>query len=1050
MMRIKLLLLLAMLISVTSLWSQDLKVTGTIKDQKGNPVPGVNVVVKGTSTGVISDFNGNFSVRVPDANATLVFSFIGYKTIELPLGGKTTVDVMMEEETQELEQVVVIGYGVQKKKLVTGATVNVGGETIQALRTNSPMDALKGITPGVSIVQNNGLPGAGSKVVIRGIGTNGNSNPIYVVDGVVVGNIDFLSPADIESIDVLKDAATAAIYGSRAANGVILVKTKSGGNNVKTTVTYDGYLGWSNIYKKPDLLNARQYMEIYDEAQVNSGLKPVDWQKSLPKYIYDSIMSGKWNGTNWLDEITNSNAPTQSHSVNITGGSKTTSYSLGGSYYTEEGILGKDYQTNNLYQRLTVRMNTSYIIWEKNDRAIFTVGENLTFSKFKKPSFRQGNIYWNDLHNMLVTSPLLPMYDSVGNYHKATSWNADEVNPVALMEYNEKYNYNTNNSIVASAFAELSPIKGLSIKSSYGINNWYGNWRQWIPTYELGPKTISTRDVVRQGMYDGVSWVWTNTLNFNQRFAEELNLTLLLGNEMTKTSQDLSIEGKNESSLFNDAEYAYLVNVPVIDPAYTTITGRDNYGHAIMSYFGRLSLDYKETYLLTAVLRADGSSNFAKGHRWGTFPSVSAGWVISNMPFMENTRNVINNLKLRASWGQNGNEAIRSFQYLSLITYDNSDDYFFGTDKNIRTVGSRPAYVPNDKVTWETSEQLDLGVDLYTFKNRLQFTFDYYDKNTRDWLVIPPALASWGTNPPYSNGGTINNRGFETSLKWTDQIGDFKYDFSVSLAYNKNKITQLNSSDSIIHGQSNVLSQGTGEMYRAQVGYPIGYFYGYKTDGVFQDSAEVEAFTRGKSIYYKKNNKTGKMENTIKPGDQRFVDMNGDTIIDDKDKVMIGSPHPKYILGLQLNLGYKGFYFQAVANGAFGMQVAKSYRSFVDGAKQNYTTDVYERWHGPGTSYKYPRLTAVASNKISDIYIFDADYLRISNITVGYDLKYLLKFLPMSEFKIYVAAKNIKTFTSYPGMDPEVGYGPDPWSSGIDLGLYPSSTTYMVGVNIKF
>lgn len=345
---------------------------------------------------------------------------------------------------------------------------------------------------------------------------------------------------------------------------------------------------------------------------------------------------------------------------------------------------------------------------------------------------------------------------------------------------------------------------------------------------------------------------------------------------------------------------------------------------------------------------------------------------------------------------------------------------------------------------------MNLGVDLYTFKNRLQFSFDYYNKNTRDWLVVPPALAAWGTDPPYDNGGTVNNKGFEALFKWTDQAGDFKYSFSVSIAYNKNKITQLNSSDSIFHGQSNVLSQGTSEMYRAQVGYPIGYFYGFKTDGVFQDSAEVEAFTRGKSIYYKKDNKTGKMVNTIKPGDQRFVDMNGDTIIDDKDKVMIGDPNPHYILGLQLNLEYKGFYIQATANGAFGMQVAKSYRSFVDGPKQNYTTDVYNRWHGPGTSNRMPRLTAVASNKISDIYIHDADYLRISNITIGYDLKRLINFLPTSEFKVYLAVKNIKTFTKYDGMDPEVGYGPDPWSSGIDLGLYPSSTTYMLGVSVKF
>ncbi|MCX7985897.1 MAG: TonB-dependent receptor [Bacteroidales bacterium] len=1042
-------LLLAIMLGTFFSSAQEVLVSGTVKDKSGSPLPGVNVVNKGTTVGVVTDANGNFRIRVSDANATLVFSFIGYKTVEQSVSGRTTVDVVMEEETTELDEVVVVGYGVQKKKLVSGSTINVGGETIQTLRTNSPMDALKGITPGVSIVQNNGLPGSGSKVVIRGIGTNGNAKPLYVVDGVVVGDIDFLSPSDIESIDVLKDAATSAIYGSRAANGVILVTTKTGKKDTKPTITYDGYYGWANVYKKPVLLNAKQYMEIYDEAQVNSGIKPTQWDKVLPSYIYDSIMSGKWNGTNWLEEIINKNAPVQSHSVNVTGNTKKTTYSLGGSYYSEEGILGKDNQTNNLYERVTVRMNTSYVLWDKGDRDILVVGENLSFSKFKKPAFRQGNIYWNDLHNMLVTSPLLPMYDSTGNYHKATTWNADEVNPIALMEYNEKYNYNSNNSIVASGYADFSPIKGLNIKSQYGINNWYGSWRQWIPAYELGPKTISTRDQVTQGMYNGLSWVWTNTATYSNRI-DDFSFTALLGHEMTRTSENLSLQGHNENSLFNAPEYAYLKNVPVIDPAYTTLTGKDEYGHAILSYFGRISLDYKETYMLTAVFRADGSSNFAEGNRWGTFPSVSAGWVISNMSFMEWSKSVVNTLKLRVSWGQNGNEAITPFQYLALIAYDNSDDYFFGTDKTARTVGSRPAYVPNPNVTWETSEQLNIGMDLYMLKNKLSLTFDYYDKNTRDWLVVPPALAAWGTNPPYSNGGTVNNRGFEMSFGWNDQAGDLKYGISVSLAYNKNEVTKLNSSDSILHGQPNVLSQGTAEMYRAQVGYPMGYFYGFKTDGVFQDSAEVEAFTRGKSIYYTLDKKTNKLVNKIKPGDQRFVDMNGDTIIDDKDKVMIGDPNPHYILGLQLNLEYKGFYAQAIANGAFGMQVAKSYRSFVDGAKQNYTIDVYERWHGPGTSNKMPRLTAVASNKISDIYIHDADYLRISNITVGYNLKYLIKALPMSEFKVYFAVKNLKTFTKYNGMDPEVGYGPDSWSSGIDLGLYPSSTSYMLGLSVKF
>jgi TonB-linked SusC/RagA family outer membrane protein len=1041
------LLLLSIFLN-TALWAQEVVVSGTVKDKEGNPLPGVNVVLKGsTNVGVVTDIDGKYKVRLPNQESTLVFSFIGYKTLEQQVAGRTTVDVVMEEETTELEQVVVIGYGVEKKKLVTGSTVNVGGETIQGLKTNSPIEALKGITPGVSVTQNNGLPGSGSKVIIRGIGTNGNYAPLYVVDGVVVGNIDYLSPSDIESIDILKDAATSAIYGSRAANGVVLVKTKSGSYNAKPTVTYDGYYGVSNIAKTVQLLNAKQYMEIYDEAQVNSGLKPTDWAKYVPDY--NKIMSGEWNGTNWLDEITNKDAPTQSHTVNITGGSKNVSYSLGGSYFSEEGILGKDYQTNNEYQRTTVRMNTSFVIWEKAERSIFTVGENLTYSNYKNPSFRQGNIYWNDLHNMLVASPLYPVYDTAGNYHRAIAWNADDVNPIALMEYNEKYNYNNNNNIVASVFGELSPIKGLTIRSSYGVTNWYGSTRQWIPVYDLGPKTLTTRDQVSQGMYNGSSWVWTNTATFTDKIKDH-TFTFLLGHEMSKTSQDLNINGHNENSLFNDPEYAYLSNVPVVDATYTTVTGKDNYGHAILSYFGRLSYDYKETYMLTFVLRADGSSNFASGKRWGQFPSVSAGWVISNESFMDWSKSWLNSWKLRASWGQNGNENIpKNFQYLSQIAYNNDADYFFGTDKTVRTVGSSPAYVPNPDLSWETSQQLDLGTDIYVFKNRMQLSFDYYDKTTKDWLVQAPALAAWGTDAPYINGGTVSNKGFEGVIRWNDQIGDFKYGLSVSLAYNKNKVTEINSSDSILHGQSNVLSQGTGEMYRAEVGYPMGFFYGFKTDGVFQDSAEVEAFTRGKASYYRKD-RNGNLVNTIKPGDQRYVDMNGDTIIDDKDKVMIGDPNPHYILGVQLNLEYKGFYIQATGNGAFGMQVAKSYRSFVDGAKQNYTIDVYDRWHGYGTSNKMPRLTAVASNKISDIYIHDADFFRISNITIGYDFKKLIKALPVTEAKLYVTAKNLYTFTKYDGFDPEVGYGPDSWSSGIDLGLYPSSRTYLVGLSVKF
>ncbi len=1021
-----------------SSFAQGRTITGVITDDGGVPLPGVNVVVKGTTTGTITDLNGKFSINVLGNETTLSFTYVGYVGQEIQVGTQTTINVTLKEELQQLNEVVVIGYGVQKKKLNTGATLNVGGETIQNLKTNSPMDALKGITPGMSIIQNNGMPGAGTRVTIRGIGTNGDAKPLYVVDGVVVGDIDYLSPSDIESVDVLKDAASSAIYGSRAANGVVLVKTKTGSLDQKTVVTYDAYYGVSNVYKKVDLLDAKQYMMIMDESQTNGGRKPYNWAQDIPDY--DRIMSGQWNGTNWFDEMLNKNAPVVSHAINITGGSKLNTYSLGGSYYSQEGILGK--QSNNMFERLNLRLNTTFIIWEKNGNNILSVGENLTYTNTKKPTFRQGNIYWNDLHNALVTNPLMPVYDSTGAYHKTLdNWNPNDANPIALMDYNDRYNYNNNNNIVGAGFADFRPLKGLTIHSSYGVSSWFGSTRQWIPAYNLGPKFITTRDQVNQGMYDGSTWTWTNTATYIKSIGKH-NFTALVGNEMTKNSQALFINGHNENSIFQNADQAYLSNVPVVDPTYTTLSGKDTAGWAMMSYFGRLSYDYNETYMFTFVLRADGSSTFPQGHRWGTFPSVSGGWLISNEPFMEWSKGFINSLKLRASWGENGNQDIPKFQYLSTLTENNSTDYFFGNDRTVRTVGSFPSRVPNPNLKWETSEQTDLGMDLYILKNRLQFNFDYYDKETKDWLVLPPTLTSFGTSGAYLNGGTVSNKGIELALRWNDQIEKFKYGVTVSVSYNKNRVTQLNTTDSILHGQSNVLSQGTGEMYRCKVGYPMGYFWGYKTNGICQDSTEAANY----------DNSISKSSYNAKPGDLRYVDINHDSTLNDKDKVMIGDPNPHYILGIQLNADFKGFYLSATANGAFGMQVAESYRSFVDNAQANYTTEILGRWTGPGTSYTIPRVTPVASTYISDYYIHDADYLRISNVTFGYDFKYIFKSLPLAEAKLYFSVNNLHTFTKYNGMDPEVGYSPSPdtWASGIDLGLYPSSQSYMVGLSVKF
>jgi len=1025
-----------------TVFGQGKQVTGTVTDEAGGTLPGVNVTIKGTTIGTITNIDGVFSLNSRGASDELVFSFIGYVEQIIPIGNSSNFVVKLKEDVLQLNEVVAIGYGVQKKKLNTGSTLNVKGDDIQKMNTTRPIDALQGLSPGVSILQSNGLPGAETKVYIRGIGTTGTAKPTYIVDGVAISSIDHLSPSDIESIDVLKDAASAAIYGSRAANGVILVTTKKGNKNQKPVITYDFYNGWQSIYKEPGLLNAQQYRDIVTEANENSGGKPLDFAKTVPNW--DKIESGEWTGTNWFNEMLTEDAQVQSHSLSIAGGSELSTYSMGFGYLNEVGVLGP--QGNNEYNRISARINSEHILIQQNKRSVLKVGENLTYTHTKNPTFRTGNIYWSDLHNAMVANPFLPMYaedetDVSYPYHYAIAWNSADVNPIALLEYNGKNNHNSNNSIVGNVYAELEPIKDLKIRSSYGINAGFGSSRQWIPPYELSTRTLEINDQVNQSMYQNFTWTLTNTATYAKTVGDH-SFTAVIGNEMLHTSVNLSLSGHNENSLFGDAEHAYLYNVPGIDATYTTITGRDDFGESLLSYFGRVSYDYKEKYMLTMVLRTDGSSNFAEGNRWGTFPSFSAGWVLSNESFMKDI-SAINFLKLRGSWGQNGNKDISKFQYLSSLSYDLAT-YYFGADKKIQSIGAYPARVPNPNVSWETSEQISAGFDLYLLDSKLQMNFDWYQKNTRDWLVLAPALATNGTAAPYINGGDVRNQGIELALNWNDKIGDFRYGVTATLANNKNEVTNIANDEKIIHGPANVLSQGTVEMYRAEVGYPIGYFWGYETDGVMQNEAEVAAYTTPEGALYFKDQQAG---------DLRFVDQNLDGKIDEEDKVMLGDPNPDLILGLQFNAEYKGFSFLINANGKTGQQVAKSYRSFADSPRQNYTTDVYNRWHGEGTSDKYPRLTFKTHRNmtnISDIYIEDADFVRISNITLGYDFKQLLKKMPLSQLRLYFTAKNIFTFTKYSGMDPEVGYGPDPWSSGIDLGLYPSCKSYMIGVNVKF
>tara|TARA_R110000744_G_scaffold230119_1_gene348259 strand:- start:3493 stop:5928 length:2436 start_codon:yes stop_codon:yes gene_type:complete len=811
-------------------------------------------------------------------------------------------------------------------------------------------------------------------------------------------------------------------------------------------------------------------MYIMDEGRVNDGLEPNDWEAilqnnnwlnnnypnnlgtELGSEIWGMLQNG-WEGTNWIDEMSTKSAPVTSHSVNITGGGEDSTYAFGVSYLDQTGIIGGNIIDAG-YKRLTARMNTEFVLFKNDDHSILTIGENLTYTNSEYRGVATGNIYWNDLHNALVQNPLMPAYwdkspDANGFTPTLDGLANDQANPLAVMFYRSNYSNlgNKDNTLVGNVYMELEPIEDLKFRSSYGLDSWFGHGRSWTPTYALGVLFSNANDGASQYQYLGANLTWTNTLTYERTFGDH-NINALIGNEVYKNQINNSVGGSMANTRFGLPEYAYLNNVDKTDVNSINTFGADYAagGGGLLSYIARAQYDYKEKYLLSATMRADGSSNFAKGNRWGYFPSVSAGWILTNEDFLSNNSGVLDFAKFRGSWGQNGNQSIDNFIYSSNIAYLNPG-YYFGDTKPISGATAVPARVTNPDVTWETSEQLNFGLDARFFNSRLDFTFDWYKKTTKDWLVVAPIQGTSGAGAPYINGGDIENTGYELMLSWNDNIGDFKYGATISGAFNKNEITKIANSDGIIQGPSSVLSQGTASVSRAEVGKPIGFFYGYETDGILQTQDEVDA-------YVKPTDGTPYFSDQ-RPGDVRFVDQNQDGVIDESDKKMLGNPNPDFELGIQLNAEYKGFYANITLSGKYGMQVMQSYRSFADRFDQNYTTEIFGRWHGAGTSNTLPRLSSVSNrntNWISDIYMQDADYLRINNLTVGVKLgDYISDIKLFSDIKVYAAINNLYTFTNYTGMDPEVSFGHDAsWASGIDLGLYPLPRTVMFGFSVDF
>ena len=1055
----KLLKVTSIFLMLCALWggseafAQSQAIFGKVVDAQGESLIGAAVVVPGTSTGTTTDLDGQFNLRVAPGT-TLEVSCIGYVTRRVAAADNMVIT--LQDDAEMLEETVVIGYGVQRKKLVTGSTVNVSGEKLAATRAIDAFGALQSQAAGVNILQNSGQPGESYKVTIRGMGTKGSNTPLYVVDGVPGASITALSTNDIESIDVLKDAASSAIYGARASNGVILVTTKKGKAG-KVQVTFDGYYGWQNPNTNGVTpLNAKQYMEINDKAYEIQGASTYDWASLIPKQ-YAQIMNGTWNGTNWLEETIVHNAPIHDESVNITGGSEVSRFAVGFSNFGQTGTIG--YPATPQYDRNTFRLNSDYTLIRKNNRDILKLGENITFTTTNKKGISIGGVYSNNLRNLLRMTPLLPAYNEDGSFYtyeqrKADGWDFSDttVNPLEEMTYKRSQRYSKGYRLQANAFLEFIPIQGLTFRSSFGWLYNHSESRSYVPEYILSGKTQNPEDDVTQSQSYSTRWTLENTANWVHSFGNH-NLDVLLGQSLEKWGYGSGLSITNSISLFPGSfDHAYIDNTNggAADPSFTSISGYPNSQGALSSFFSRINYNYKETYLLSAVLRADGSSNFARGHRWGIFPSASAGWVVSNESFMDFSKDWLSFFKLRASWGQNGNCNIDPFQYLATIAFTSS--YYF-SDINKPEVGAFPDILPNENVKWETSEQLDLGFDARFFRSRLGISFDWYNKMTKDWLVDAPILLSYGTAAPYINGGDIRNRGYEFLVSWDDTVNsDFSYGISATLSHNSNIVTRLANSEGLIHGDENAIAQNTAEIYRVQVGYPIGYFWGYEMDGIIQNEKQKQDYL---NKYFGGDASKSKQGADIQPGDVMFVDRDGNGKIDEKDKTMIGDPNPDFTAGLSLYVQFKGFDLTVNGYGAFGQQVAKSYRQYSDEPDDNYCTDVYTKyWTGEGTTNRYPRFTHgkhANQAEFSRVWLEDADYFKISRISLGYDLKRVLKFLPVQRCHVYVAAQNMFTFTGYSGMDPEVGFGDDhSWVTGIDNGYYPSSRSWQVGLNITF
>lgn len=1043
--KISMFLILLLLTGVAS--AQGLRVEGTVTGSDDNlGIPGVAVLVKGTTTGVSTDMDGRYELTVP-AGSVLVFSFIGMVTEERTVTEAGELNVVLNPDTQELSEIVVIGYGTQKKSVVTASIAKISADDLASTAPVRMDNALKGLASGVTVTSSSGQPGAAAQIRVRGIGTINNSDPLYIVDGMPIeGGLDYLNPSDIASIEVLKDAASGAVYGARAANGVILVTTKTGKEG-KTRVNYDFSYGWQRPWTERKVLNATEYAIMMNEGAINSGQAP----RYNDPYSYGI-------GTNWQKETFNYDAPVMNHQISVSGASEKVNYMFSLGYYTQEGIVGGNYDRSN-YERLTMRSNTSYTIFDDTQKRNWLnqlkITANLSYARIKSTGIETNSSYGSPLGSALALSPILgvyvegeaaeeqlkyyenfdgftPMYDPRNGklYMLAGADYNEMVNPLASLSL--PGNKNWSHKFVANFSAELNIWDNLKFKTSYGADLSFWGYDGYTKLYYLTANNKATQSNAFSNKNDGTVWQIENVLMYDKTLGRH-SFSVLLGQSAKKSTG--SYLGGNRYDIINyDRPYIDASN-GLQEDGKMGVYGGPNAAATLASLFARASYNFDERYMVQVTVRRDGSSRFGSNNHYAVFPSFSLGWNLTNEKFLERRPSWWTSAKARFSWGKNGNENIGNFQYTVLTATGNN--YIFGSGENMVN-GVKAAGLANPDLKWEESEQLDAGLDLGFLNNSLTFTVDYYKKKTNGMLMTMNIPSYVGESKPLGNVGKMENSGVEFEALYKFHVRDWNFRIGGNFTYLKNKLIEYGNDT----GWANLDSfQGIGSITRAQNGMPFPYFYGYKTDGIFQNMEEIAAYT----------DKNGNMiQPNAKPGDVRFVDVYEDGVIDDKDRTDIGKGMPDWTYGINLNVAWKGIDLSMMWQGMIGNDVFDATRR-VDITASNLPSWMLGRWTGEGTSDRYPRFV-LGDNvnwQASDLYVYDGSYLRLKNIQIGYTLpSNLVKKVFISSLRVYVAAENLLTFTKYHGFDPEISSGGT--SLGIDRGVYPQAKTWTVGVNLAF